>query len=108
MIHKRYSVKKLSKKVVIATTVGIASMLLNAACGYGPPVQEYDDHDSSYETSDPDEVKDQKDDAEDQKDGTDQKDDSKDNANTLESIDVEPEDYPTPEPEDVYGPPVED
>ena len=32
--------KKMTKKVVIATTTGLASMILNAACGYGPPVQE--------------------------------------------------------------------
>ena len=31
--------KKLTKKVVIATSAGLASMILNAACGYGPPVE---------------------------------------------------------------------
>ena len=98
--------KKLTKKVVIATTVGIASMLLNAACGYGPPVQEYDDNNSSYETSDSDDAADQKSNAAENTTGS--KDDSKDNANTLESIDIDPEEYPVPEPEDVYGPPVED
>jgi hypothetical protein len=93
--------KKLTKKVVIATTVGIASMLLNAACGYGPPVQEYDDNNSSYETSDSDDAADQKSNAAENTTG------SKDDANTLESIDIDPEEYPVPEPADVYGPPVE-
>ncbi len=41
------SMKKMTKKVVIATTTGLASMILNAACGYGPPV-EYEDPGSAY------------------------------------------------------------
>lgn len=44
--------KKKTKKVVIATSVSVASMVLNAACAYGPP-QHYEDADtySSYESS---------------------------------------------------------
>ena len=44
--------KKKTKKVVIATSVSVASMVLNAACAYGPP-QYYEDADtySSYESS---------------------------------------------------------
>ena len=44
--------KKRTKKVVIATSVSVASMVLNAACGYGPPAH-YEDADtySSYESS---------------------------------------------------------
>lgn len=44
--------KKMTKKVVIATSAGLASMILNAACGYGPPVEDqYIEPDSSYEMS---------------------------------------------------------
>ena len=39
--------KKLTKKVVIATSAGLASMILNAACGYGPPV-DYEAPNSTY------------------------------------------------------------
>lgn len=39
--------KKLTKKVVIATTTGLASMILNAACGYGPPV-DYENPNGTY------------------------------------------------------------
>lgn len=44
--------KKLTKKVVITTTAGLASMVLNAACGYGPPVDApaYDDAGSTATT----------------------------------------------------------
>ena len=44
--------KKKTKKVVIATSVSVASMVLNAACAYGPP-QHYEDAEtySSYESS---------------------------------------------------------
>ena len=31
--------KKLKKKVVIGTSIGLASMVLNAGCAYGPPVE---------------------------------------------------------------------
>ncbi len=41
--------KKMTKKVVIATTTGLASMILNAACGYGPPVEYHEP--SSYNSS---------------------------------------------------------
>jgi hypothetical protein len=43
--------KKMTKKVVIATTAGLASMILNAACGYGPPVEEQYVEPSTYGTS---------------------------------------------------------
>ena len=43
--------KKMTKKVVIATTTGLASMILNAACGYGPPVQEQYVEPSTYGVS---------------------------------------------------------
>ena len=43
--------KKLQKKVVIATSVGLASMILNAACGYGPPVEQAVDTDATYGVS---------------------------------------------------------
>ena len=80
--------KKMNKKVVIATTVSVASMLLSAACGYGPPVEE------NYNNSNQDTSVEQ--------------DDSKDKANTLDSMDYTNDTYPEPEPEEVYGPPVAD
>jgi hypothetical protein len=44
--------KKMNKKVVIATSVSVASMLLNAACGYGPPVEVEEEYsNSNYEIS---------------------------------------------------------
>ncbi|WP_408072339.1 hypothetical protein [Butyrivibrio sp. JL13D10] len=80
--------KKMNKKGVIATTVSVASMLLSAACGYGPPVEENftnSNNGASVEQDDP-----------------------KNNANTLDSMDYTDDTYPDPEPEDVYGPPVAD
>lgn len=78
--------KKMQKKVVIATSVSVASMLLNAACGYGPPVEpavDYNNSNSSYEVTTSD-------------------DSNKDVSSALESIDSNYE----IEPEEVYGPPV--
>ena len=83
--------KKMNKKVVIATTLGIASMVLTAACGYGPATYEPDEDDSSYETT-----------AGDDTDSI----NSKNSGNDESSLDYTKEDYPEPEPEDVYGPPV--
>ena len=83
--------KKMNKKVVIATTVSVASMLLNAACGYGPPVQEAVDP-SSYSTTV-------------EQDNTQDDANNEDSANTLESMDDNVDTYPDPEPECVYGPP---
>ena len=83
--------KKMNKKVVIATTLGIASMVLTAACGYGPATYESDEDDSSYETT-----------AGDDTDSI----NSKNRGNDESSLDYTKEDYPEPEPEDVYGPPL--
>ena len=80
--------KKLNKTVVIATTVSVASMLLSAACGYGPPVQD------NYSNSN--------------NDTSTVQDDTKHNTNNLDFMDYTEDTYPDPEPEDVYGPPVAD
>lgn len=85
--------KKMNKKVVVATTVSIASMLLNAACGYGPPVDEVVEYQNSNEIT--------------TQESTDtDKDSGKDSQ--LDSFDYNQDDYPEPEPEDVYGPPLGD
>ena len=76
--------KKMNKKVVIATTLSLASMVLTAACGYGPATYEPYDDGSSYEAT------------------------TDDKNNNESSFDNTKDDYPEPEPETVYGPPVAD
>ncbi|SER85695.1 hypothetical protein SAMN04487884_11293 [Butyrivibrio fibrisolvens] len=83
--------KKMNKKVVIATTLGIASMVLTAACGYGPATYEPDEDDSSYENTISDDT---------------DNENNKNSGNDVSSLDYTKEDYPEPEPEDVYGHPV--
>lgn len=85
--------KKMNKKVVIATTLSVASMVLTAACGYGPATYEPVEEESTYEATATDDT---------------DKETEKPNANDESSLDYTSDDYPEPEPEDVYGPPVAD
>lgn len=119
--------KMMKKKVVVATALGLTSMVLGAACGYGPPTYEYDDEStmqSSADADNADAAENSTDDVEDNntnntenntndiEDGSDdsstlyssdKEDDQSSNASTLDSSDDD--DYYDVEPACVYGPP---
>ena len=97
--------KVLKKKVVIATAVGLASMVLGAACGYGPPPIDLPQDDSSVETSDTNEDDNTNDNN--MTDTDDNKNSADDNSGFWNSVDNNDDGYEI-EPECVYGPPTAD